>query len=243
MKKRCTAILLAAGKGSRMRSDVAKQYMLLKDKPLMWYALHAIESSAIIDDCILVTGKEELDYVREEIVEKFGFQKVDAIVAGGAQRYLSVGNALDAIAANAMRVPNRDGYVFIHDAARPFLTKELIESMYQAVCDCHACVAAVPSKDTVKIMDETGYVSETPDRNKVWNVQTPQVFDVSLILSAYEKLREYLEKSAQVQTVFTDDASIVEKFTDVKIKLVHGAYENIKITTPEDLKIAEILLK
>ena len=121
-KKRCTAIVLAAGSGSRMKSKVAKQFMMLDGKPLIWYALQAIENSQIIDDCILVTGAEDIDYVRKEIVEHYGFHKVDIITAGGAERYLSVGNALRIIADDDMRVPNHDGYVFIHDGARPFLT-------------------------------------------------------------------------------------------------------------------------
>ena len=241
-KKRCTAIVLAAGSGSRMKSKVAKQFMMLDGKPLIWYALQAIENSQIIDDCILVTGAEDIDYVRKEIVEHYGFHKVDIITAGGAERYLSVGNALRIIADDDMRVPNHDGYVFIHDGARPFLTEEIIRNTYEAVQRYHACVAAMPSKDTVKIADENGFAAITPERKNVWSIQTPQVFDVQLILSAYEKLRKELPIWQEKGIMVTDDASVIELFTEQKVKLVEGSYQNIKITTPEDLVIAEAFL-
>ena len=113
-KKRCTAIVLAAGSGSRMKSGVAKQFMTVREKPLIWYALHVIEESSVIDDCILVTGAEDISYVREEIVERYGFHKVDTIVAGGRERYDSVYQALKVVAGGKMRVPNVDGYIFIN---------------------------------------------------------------------------------------------------------------------------------
>lgn len=241
-KKRCTAILLAAGSGSRMKSAVAKQYMLLRGKPLIWYALQAIEKSAVIDDCILVTGEDDIAYVQSEIVDKFGFTKVGAVIAGGAERYLSVGNALAALAGGVLPCTNRDGYVFIHDGARPFLTEEILQNTYQAVKEHHACVAAMPVKDTVKIADEEGYAATTPNRKLVWTVQTPQVFDTELIVAAYEKLRQHHAEFEQKGVMVTDDASVVELFTEQKVKLVEASYENIKITTPEDLKIAEAFL-
>ena len=241
-KKRCTAIVLAAGSGSRMKSNVAKQYMLLNGKPLIWYALRAIEDSEIIDDCILVTGAEDIAYVQKEIVEKYGFHKVDTITAGGAERYLSVGNALDVIADEDIKVPNQDGYIFIHDGARPFLTEEILQSTYEAVKKYHACVAAMPVKDTVKIADGAGYAASTPERKLVWSIQTPQVLDTELILQAYGKLREHQTELDRKGMMVTDDASVVELFTDQKVKLVEGSYKNIKITTPEDIKIAEAFL-
>ena len=241
-KKRCTAILLAAGSGSRMKSTVAKQYMLLRGKPLIWYALHTIETSAVIDDCILVTGEDDIVYVQTEIVDKYGFSKVSAVIAGGAERYLSVGNALAALDSGVLSHSNRDGYVFIHDGARPFLTEEILQNTYQAVKEHHACVAAMPVKDTVKIADKEGYAATTPNRKLVWTVQTPQVFDTQLIVEAYDKLRQYQSELDQEGITVTDDASVVELFTEQKVKLVEASYENIKITTPEDLKIAEAFL-
>lgn len=139
-KKRCTAIVLAAGRGSRMESDVAKQYMLLRDRPLIWYALHAIEVSSVIDDCILVTSAEDISYVKKDIVTKYGFYKVTTVVAGGKERYDSVYNGLLAArgSAAARGGENRcafghDGYIFIQDGARPFLTEEILKRCYEAV--------------------------------------------------------------------------------------------------------------
>lgn len=238
-KKRCTAVLLSAGSGSRMKSNVAKQYMMINGKPLIWYALQTIEESEIIDDCVMVTGVSDIDFVREEIVEKYGFTKVDRIVAGGAERYLSVANALKFIAEDGLSVPNKDGFVFIHDGARPFLTEKILRDTYEAAREFHACVAAVPSKDTIKIADEHGFAVQTPDRRRVWNIQTPQVFDTQLITEAYARLiLELPELKAQGISV-TDDASVVELFTEQKVKLVEASYENIKITTPEDVRTAE----
>lgn len=242
-KKRCTAIILAAGSGSRMKSSVAKQYMLLDGKPLIWYALHAVESSDIIDDYVLVTGADDIEYVRKEIVERYGFQKITAIICGGAERYLSVGNALDVIENDILQVPNKDGYVFIHDGARPFLTEEILRNTYEAVQQYHACVAAMSVKDTVKIADADGFAAATPERKLVWAIQTPQVFDTQLILHAYGKLREHQAELEGKGMMVTDDASVVELFTDQKVKLVEGSYTNIKITTPEDISIAEGFLK
>ena len=238
-KKRCTAVLLSAGSGSRMKSNVAKQYMMINGKPLIWYALQTIEESEIIDDCVMVTGASDIDFVREEIVEKYGFTKVDRIVAGGAERYLSVANALNFIAEGGLSVPNKDGFVFIHDGARPFLTEKILRDTYEAVREFHACVAAVPSKDTIKIADEQGFAVQTPDRRRVWNIQTPQVFDTQLITEAYTRLVLELPKLKAQGIAVTDDASVVELFTEQKVKLVEASYENIKITTPEDVRTAE----
>lgn len=241
-KKRCTAIVLAAGSGKRMHSGVAKQFMLVGGKPLIWYSLQAVEQSEIIDDCILVTGAEDIAYVKTEIVEKYGFSKVDAVVAGGCERYESVGNALAVMAADGMTIPNRDGYVFIHDGARPFLTEEILQNTYEAVQAYRACAAAVPSKDTVKLSDGQGFAAETPDRRSVWNVQTPQAFDTALAVQAYTRLREELPALAGKGIAVTDDAMVVELFTDTRVKLAEGSYRNMKVTTPEDICIAEALL-
>lgn len=244
-KKRCTAIVLAAGRGSRMKSDVAKQYMLLGNKPVIWYALHTIEESDIIDDCILVAGTEVSDiiYMRDEIVARYGFHKVDTIVAGGRERYDSVYQALQVIADDDMAVPNRDGYIFIHDGVRPFLTEEILRRCYEAVEMHHACVAGMPVKDTIKIADGEGYAVRTPERALLWQIQTPQVFDTQLIISSYEKLMREKENLVREGIAITDDAMTVECFTGCKVKLVQGSYENIKITTPEDMQIAEAILK
>lgn len=242
MKKHCTAIVLAAGGGRRMNSTVAKQFMLLGDKPLLWYSLQAVEQSEIIDDCILVTGKETVSYVKKEIVGKYGFSKVDSVVSGGRERWESVANAVAVLDSSDRTVPNWDGYVFIHDGARPFLTEAILSNTYEMVQKYHACVAAVPSKDTIKLANEEGIAVSTPDRRFLWSVQTPQVFDTELIVKAYAALREKAEREGFDSVTVTDDASVVESFTDCRVKLAESSYRNIKITTPEDLRVAEALL-
>ena len=240
--KRCTAIVLSAGSGSRMQSDVAKQYMILAGKPVIWYSLNAVERSEVIDDCILVAAAGDLEFVREEIVQKYGFSKVDLIVAGGEERYLSVMNALRAIEAEELRVSNGDGYLFIHDGARPFLTEDMLLRLADTVEECHACVAAVPAKDTIKIADDKDFALQTPDRRNVWSVQTPQVFDTQLAMEAYERLAGRLQRLREQGIVITDDASVVELFTDYRVKMVEGSYRNIKLTTPEDMLVAEAFM-
>lgn len=237
--------MLAAGRGSRMKSDVPKQYMLLRDKPVIWYALHNIEESAVIDDCILVAGTEvsDIEYMRDEIVARYGFRKVDTIVAGGKERYDSVYHALQVIADEDMAVPNRDGFIFIHDGVRPFLSEEILRRCYEAVEKYHACVAGMPVKDTIKLADGEGFAAKTPDRALTWQIQTPQVFDAPLIISSYNRLMQEKENLLREGVSITDDAMTVERFTGCKVKLVEGSYENIKITTPEDIRIAEALME
>ncbi len=238
-KKRCTAVVLAAGSGKRMNSSVAKQFLLLGGKPVLWYSLQAVEESAVIDDCILVTGADDIAFVRSEIVEKYGFHKVDRMIAGGNERYESVYRALCLMAEGGMTVPNEDGYVFVHDGARPFLTEKILEDTYEAVCRYHACAAAVPVKDTIKIAGEGGFAVQTPARSLVWAVQTPQVFDTQLIIHAYQKL---FEQTNALRQGITDDAMVVETMLEIPVKLVKSSYQNIKITTPEDMRMAENLL-
>lgn len=237
-KKRCTAIVLAAGSGKRMGSATAKQFMPLAGRPLIWYSLKAVEKSDVIDDCILVTGAEDIDYVCREIVEKYAFRKVYTVTAGGGERWESVYHALCVIDDGDMAQPNENGYVFIHDGARPFLTEKMLRDTYREVSRHGACAVAVPVKDTIKMADEDGFAVRTPDRRLLWAVQTPQVFETGLILRAYEKLIKTKEFSA-----VTDDAMVVERMLRLPVKLVEGTYGNIKITTPEDMEIAEIFLK
>ena len=242
-KMRCTAVVLAAGSGSRMHSDVPKQFMELGGRPLIWYALDVVERSAIIDDCILVTGADDISYMQKEIVEKYGFSKVDTVTAGGSERYESVARAMTVLEEGELKVPNRDGYVFIHDGARPFLTEKILEDTYAAVVAYGACVAAVPSKDTVKLADAEGYALQTPNRDSVWLVQTPQVFEVRMICEAYRRLMAQLPQLRQQGVQITDDAMVAETMLRRQVKLVPASYKNIKVTTPEDMRIAKALLE
>ncbi|MBC5690119.1 2-C-methyl-D-erythritol 4-phosphate cytidylyltransferase [Mediterraneibacter sp. NSJ-55] len=225
-KKYCTAIVLAAGQGRRMGTEVHKQYLLLGGRPVLYYSLHTFEASPLIDEIILVTGEGEEQYCKEEIVEKYGISKVKAILAGGAERYHSVWNGLCRM--------QKDGYVFVHDGARPFVDKDMIARAYEAVCAGKACVVGMPVKDTIKIADENGFVKETPKREELWMVQTPQVFDSELLRGAYAMLMR------QAHIEVTDDAMVVEQMLNHPIQFVYGSYENIKITTPEDLEVAEV---
>lgn len=227
-KEKCTAIILAAGQGKRMGTKIQKQYLEILGKPVLFYSLNTFQKSDIIDEIILVVGENQEEYCQKEIVEKFGITKVSKIVRGGSERYNSVWNAL--------QVMTEDGFVFIHDGARPFVTEEILAHAYKAVQEEKACVVGMPAKDTIKIVDDNRFAKETPDRNYVWLVQTPQVFETSLIKKAYSLLMK--QEIIQV----TDDAMVVEKMLQRNVKLVEGSYENIKITTPEDLKIAETIL-
>lgn len=181
---------------------------------------------------ILVTGKQEMEFCRQDLVERYGFSKVKAVVAGGAERYHSVCEGLK-------QVPDSSAIVLIHDGARPFVDSEIIDRTIEAAEQFGACAAGMPSKDTVKIADENGFAASTPDRSRVWMVQTPQAFSRSLICQAYETMME----DESLQQGVTDDAMVVERLTGVPVRLVEGSYENIKVTTPEDMEVAAAVLK
>ena len=223
---RNVAIVLAAGQGKRMNSKVQKQYLLIKEKPVLYYTLRAFEECSAIAEIILVTGAEEIEYCREEIVKRYGFLKVSNIVAGGKERYHSVYEGLCAV--------TKADYVLIHDGARPFVDDAMIRRVCDSVEVHKACVVGMPVKDTIKIVDEDCYALQTPNRKTVWQVQTPQAFEYHLIKKAYDKLLE------EEPDGITDDAMVVETMTLHRVKLVEGSYKNIKITTPEDLDVAEI---
>jgi len=243
------AVVLAAGTGSRMHAGIPKQFIMLAGHPLIYYALKTMEVSEVIDECILVTGEDDIERMQTEIVGKYGFHKVKAVISGGKERCYSVANAMRWISEHGRETKEKvqaDGcdYLFIHDGARPFVTEEILGKTYCAAKESGACVAAMPSKDTVKLADQQGYAVHTPDRNLVWMIQTPQVFEKDLIINAYASFeRDMKEKQNESERVpVTDDASVVERYTDVKVKLVEASYSNIKITTPEDLLYAEMRL-
>lgn len=228
------AIVLAAGSGSRMHSNVKKQYMEINGKPLIYYALKAFEDS-FTDEVVLVVSPGDIDYCKREIVDKFGFTKVKSIVEGGAERYDSVRFGLHAISDDT-------DYVMIHDGARPFVTEDIMKRAVDAARENMACVVGMPVKDTIKVADENGFAKETPDRKTLWMIQTPQTFEYSLIRKLYDKLEEDKEEIKAKGINITDDAMVVETFSDVKVKLVEGSYNNIKVTTPEDIGIAQAIL-
>lgn len=236
---RTAAIILAAGSGSRMQSNRPKQYMELGGKPILYYSLKAFEESSI-DEIVLVVGENEEEYCRVEIVEKYQFHKVNQIIAGGKERYHSVYNGLKACSAFV-------SYVLIHDGARPFITIETIEEIRKQLLLHKACVVGVPVKDTIKIVDEYGIIEKTPDRDKLWSVQTPQAFLFVLIKNAYDiimnEIEEDKDNSHSDNRKITDDAMILEYAHKTSVKMIKGDYKNIKITTPEDILIGEAFLK
>lgn len=233
-KVRTAAVVLAAGSGKRMKSSTKKQYMLLGGRPIIYYSLKTFQES-FIDEIVLVVSPGDVDYCQKEIAEKYGFNKVRCIVEGGSERYHSVAIGLNSISSC--------DYVFIHDGARPMVTEEILDRALACVKQHKACVVGMPVKDTIKIADEGGNIVSTPNRNLVWMVQTPQVFDYVLIKEAYDKLiiKEQQLKASGI--VVTDDAMVVETLTGHTVKLTEGSYENIKITTPEDIQIAENFLQ
>lgn len=225
--EKVNALVLAAGQGKRMGGDIPKQYLPLCGKPIMVYALEVFQKSPV-NEIVLVVAPGEVDYCRKEIIEKYHITKAVTVVEGGEERYDSVYAGLQASSCD---------YVLIHDGARAFLTVELVERCLEEVRHHSACVVGVPSKDTVKLVTEEGVVESTPDRKRVWNVQTPQCFSYPLIKEAYAAM---LEAGAEGMT---DDAMVVEAMTDVPVAMIPGSYDNIKVTTPEDLILGEKILK
>lgn len=227
-----TAIVLAAGSGSRMKSKTKKQFMEIKGKPVIWYSLFEFEKSRV-DEIILVTGKEDIDYCKKEIVEKYNLKKIKNVVAGGSERYESVYNGLKEVTGNI---------VLIHDGARPLINNEIIERSIEGTIKSDACVVGVPVKDTIKRANKEGYIIDTPNRSELWITQTPQSFKTDLVKMAYKKMKEELEKGNTTLNI-TDDAMVLEEFTTNQVRFVQGDYKNIKVTTPEDIDIAELFIE
>lgn len=228
-QEKCTAVVLAAGQGKRMQSKVQKQFLEIKGYPVLYYSLKCFQESELIQEIILVTGEESIDYCKKEIVEKYHLKKVSCVIAGGKERYDSVYEGLLAC--------EGCDYVFIHDGARPFISEQILRRGLDGAKENGACAVGVLSKDTIKLADENGYIKETPDRNRVWLIQTPQIFSYPLIRKAHDSIRKKDMSSV------TDDAMVVEQETGVKVRLAEGSYQNIKITTPEDLVIANSFLE
>lgn len=227
------AVVLAAGSGTRMGGGVRKQYMQIAGKPMIFYSLKAFEESKV-DEIVLVVSAGDVDYCRREIVEKYGFRKVRRIVEGGRERYHSVLFGLESV--------SDCDYVLIHDGARPLVSAGIIERALSGVRKYKACVVGMPVKDTIKLADREGNIASTPNRSLTWQVQTPQAFSCPLIREAYRELARRERELAQAGVAITDDAMVVETLTGHKVRLIEGSYENIKITTPEDLFLAEAFL-
>lgn len=223
------AIVLAAGRGTRMGSAIAKQFMELEGYPVLYYSLKAFEEYEGVDQVVLVVSAEEIEYCRREIVERYGFTKVRALVPGGAQRYDSVYEGLKAL--------EDCETVMIHDGARPLITREVLERCLKDTLRFGSGVAGMPVKDTIKRVDSENTVIDTPDRSSLWLVQTPQAFSFADIYRAYQMLYELGLKHV------TDDAMVLEETLHRPVHMTEGSYENIKITTPEDLVFAAAVLQ
>lgn len=215
-----------------MQSEVPKQYMLLDGKPLLYYSLQAFEESRV-ESVVLVTAEGEEDYCRRELVERYGFHKVKGIVAGGGERYASVWNGLQFL----HLMEEKPELVLIHDGARPMATADLMNRVLAQTENYGACVAGMPVKDTIQMTDGHGVITLTPKRESLWIAQTPQAFEFSLVYEAYEQVMK------ETQISVTDDAMVVGLYRSVPIQMVRGSYTNLKVTTPEDMVFAELLLK
>lgn len=222
------AIIAAAGQGKRMGSKENKQYLPLLDRPILAHTLQAFQKHPHIHGIIVIAAPHEVYYCQEEIIKTFGFTKVLKVVAGGKERQDSIFRGLQELSQDCE-------LVVVHDGARPLITPDIIDQALEAAALTGGAVVAVPVKDTIKRVDELGVIQETLVRSELWSIQTPQVFKKNLLIEAYE--------NAFAQGIYgTDDASLVERLGE-KIKVVKGSYENIKITTPEDMELAAIYLR
>ncbi len=222
-----TAIILAAGKGARMNSGMNKQFIHIKGKPLLAHTLEAFQSCEAIDSIMLVAGKAELQLCKEQIIDAFGFDKVDKLVEGGSERQQSVYNGI-------LKLDAQCEVVVIHDGARPIVPDGIIERCIEGAKVFGAVTAGMPAKETIKMLDAEGFVESTPERGKVWITQTPQAFQLDIIKKAHEN-------AGHKGISGTDDAFLVECM-GIKVKMIESTYENIKVTTPEDIIIAETIM-
>lgn len=227
MKPISTAVIVAAGKGKRMGTEISKQFLPLGGKEILAHTVKKFEQASAVRDIILVTGADSLEDV-QAMVQEYGWKKVISVVAGGKERQDSVYHGLKQLREDTE-------IVLIHDGVRPFVTEKIIEDSITVAMEMGGCVAGVPAKDTIKVCDGKNIAVATPDRSTLWQIQTPQTFRKELILQAYEA-------AAQECVIGTDDASLAEH-CGYPVKVIMGSYRNIKITTKEDLLIGEAFLK
>ena len=222
------AIIPCAGSGIRMGAARAKQFLEIRDRPILALTLEKFQACPLIDSIILVVPMAEIDFCKKEIVKRYGFGKVDKVILGGERRQDSVRLGLEA--------SNGDyELAVIHDGVRPFIDAALIERVLTAAKDHRAVIVALPAKDTVKKVDHAGFVIETHERKNIWLVQTPQVFRYRDIMTAHEKaISEGWED-------VTDDASLIERLR-IPVKVILGSEYNIKITTPHDMELGRIFI-
>lgn len=220
------ALVVAAGEGTRMRAEVPKQFLLLEEKPLLAYTLESFSRCSTVSQIVVVTRTEDILLVND-LVREFEIQKVTAILPGGETRQESVFSGLE-------HMPD-DGIVLIHDGARPFVTEEQIESLIQAVESKGAAALGVPVKDTLKRIDTDFFITETVPRDLLYHIQTPQAFFVNEIKLAHIRAKE---EGLHV----TDDCGLMERYGR-RVAVIESSDMNIKITTPEDLRLAQAIIE
>lgn len=225
--KYVTAFIAAAGMGKRMNMGINKQFLSIGNVPVLAHTIKKLEQSKYIDFLIIIIKETDILYL-SDIINKFKIDLDYKIVYGGKERQDSIYNGL-------INMPSETDIVLTHDGARPFVSVEKIDEAIEKVSETGACVLANRVKDTIKVSLDGETVDYTPNRNMLWQVQTPQVFEKDILLKAYNQ--------AYAEDYYgTDDCSLVEK-TGVKVKLINNSYDNIKITTKEDLHIAKTLIK
>ncbi len=227
MSSRVIAVVPAAGRGTRMGGSIPKQFLALGDFPILAYSLRTLESIQSISEIIIVIPEADHDFCRQEVVERCGLRKVTKIVAGGRRRQDSVRNGI-------MAIDHDPEFVLVHDGVRPFVSKEIVSSAIQTAIESGAALVAIPMKDTVKRVNEKGYVEGTLNREELWLAQTPQVFRYTWLLKAHQ-----LAEAQDLEV--TDDAGLIEQL-GYPISIVQGSAHNIKITRPEDLALGEAIL-
>lgn len=210
-----------------MSSPTHKQYLCLDEIPILVHCLQSFASHPAVDEIIIVAPAEQLDFCRWDIVHAYSIDKVSAVVRGGAQRQDSVRNGLRACQCSA------DDIILIHDGVRPLVDPQTIDRVIAGVLEHDACIAAVPAKDTLKVVRD-GLIESTPERSSMWAAQTPQGFRCNLIVNAHEQALAHGFSA-------TDDASVLEWYGHT-VAITEGSYTNLKITTPEDLVLAQVLL-
>lgn len=226
---RSIALIPAAGMGKRMGASINKQYLQLDGMPIVARTISVFEQSPLIDSIYLVIPAEEIPYCLEHVVEAYNFKKIAAIVPGGKERQNSVMNGLRAMRDHV----SGDDVILIHDGVRPLVTEELLRESIAVASSQDGALVAVPAKDTIKEVSN-GFVTGTPDRKTLWQAQTPQSFRYSVIYAAHLAAETDLYMG-------TDDASLVER-NGGRVQIICGDYHNIKITTPEDLILAQAFL-
>jgi len=226
INKNVTVIIVAAGRGTRMDSEIPKQYMSIAGKTILDTTIYKFEKSNYVDEIILVVNKEELDYVKNNIA--CDYEKIKSVLMGGETRTESVYEGIKMVSDKG-----KGGILLIHDGVRPFISYSLINACIENAYNYKACIPVIDVIDTIKRVDD-GFVENTLDRKKLKAVQTPQAFDYYLIRECYDMA---INENDNIN--FTDDASIAEYY-GYKVKTIEGLLRNIKITTQLDLRIAEI---